>query len=193
MALITAGCILLAGRLYWLHVAPPVVPAYYQTIGGDFTLNSADGPVSLHDLRGKVLLVYFGYTHCPDACPAVMTQFAAAFDKLPQEERKKVAGIFISIDPARDTPPALKSYVRFFHPQIIGLTGRIKTIIRMAKQWGVSFAYGRKNARGGYLIDHSSTIYLVNPQGRVAALFKPYNSTPGVLADAIRQWLPWAR
>ena len=92
--------------------------------GGDFTLQSANGPVSLKDFRGKEVLVYFGYTYCPDICPTSLAATAEGLKQLTPEELARVAMIFVSVDPKRDTPARLKEYVTFFHSAIVGVTAR---------------------------------------------------------------------
>lgn len=108
--------------------------------GGDFTLQSADGPLALHDLRGRVVLLFFGYTDCPGICPTALADQGAAFRLLKPEELERVAGIFVSVDPERDTPAHLKAYAGSFHPLIRGVTGAPADLQALARRYGVLYA-----------------------------------------------------
>ncbi len=141
--------------------------AWLQHIGGNFTLQSADGAVSLADFRGKNVLLYFGYTHCPDACPLAMSVIA---NVLKLNKRHDTVGILISLDPRRDSPDLLKKYTAFFHPRIIGLTGNAENIQYIANQWRVDYHIPDAPVGSVYSVDHSTFIYLINRQGKVVAL-----------------------
>lgn len=157
--------------------------------GGDFTLQSADGPVSLKDYRGKVVLVYFGYTYCPDVCPTELTNTAAALRLLKPEENGRVAVLFVSVDPERDTPAHLKEYVAFFHPAMVGITGTPAEVAAVAKQYGVYYArQANESTTGAYVVDHSSEVYLVGPDGQLAARI-PHAAAPETMAAEIRKQL----
>ena len=145
--------------------------------GGDFTLQSSTGPVSLKDYRGKVVLVYFGYTYCPDICPTALAATADGLKQLTGEELAKVAMVFISVDPERDTPARLKDYVEFFHPNIVGVTGTPDNLAEIAKRYGVFYARQKVETAGdGYVVDHTSDTYVVGPDGRL--LSKISHATP---------------
>ena len=158
-------------------------------IGGDFTLQSADGPVSLHDFRGKVVLVYFGYTSCPDICPTSLTMMASALKLLSPEELAQVRGIFISVDPERDAPQGMKAYAAYFHPNFIGVVGTPAQTAEVAAKYG---AYYRKapyeGSAMGYGVDHSSTVYVVGRDGRVVDQIR-HGASPETIAAAIRKAL----
>ncbi len=158
-------------------------------IGGDFTLQSADGPVSLHDFRGKVVLVYFGYTSCPDICPTSLTTMASALKQLTPAEVAQVRGIFISVDPERDTPQGMKEYAAYFHPNFIGVVGTPAQTAEVAAKYG---AYYRKapyeGSAMGYGVDHSSTIYVIDRDGKVVDQIR-HGTSPEALAAAIRRAL----
>lgn len=139
-----------------------------QESGGDFTLQSADGPVSLKDYRGKVVLVYFGYTYCPDICPTELTNVTAGLNRLKPEEAGRVAVLFVSLDPERDTPAHLKEYTAFFHPAMVGVTGTPAEVAAVAKQYGVYYARQNTGSAGGYVIDHSAELFLIGRDGRLA-------------------------
>jgi protein SCO1 len=157
--------------------------------GGDFVLQSADGPVDSRALRGKVLLVYFGYTHCPDVCPASMAAGAQALKALSSEERQKVKLMMISVDPERDAPAALKTYAAFFHPEMVGVTGTPAEIEAVAKSFGAGYVKQQADADGRYAVDHTALTYLVGPDGKLAAVLQLGASTESVVA-AIRKLLP---
>lgn len=174
------------GWLMWAQ--RPYVPLWLEGTGGDFRLASESGPVNLHDFRGKVVLVYFGYTHCPDACPAALGTIGSAMQQLTGTRGRRVAGLFVSLDPRRDTPKVLKAYARFFDTRLIGLTGSAGELEKVAAAWRVSYSVPDAPPDANYAVEHSTFIYLVNPEGRVAALFDE-KTDPAEIARAIRQWL----
>lgn len=142
-------------------------------IGGPFTLTDHTGrAVTEQDFRGKAMLIFFGYTYCPDVCPTSLTEISAAMDKLgPLAD--KVVPILVSVDPERDTPGVLKDYVAHFHPSIVGLTGTPEQIKQAAKVYRVYFAKvpDKGGDKDAYLMDHSSVIYLMGPDGKFLAHF----------------------
>lgn len=154
------------------------------TLGGPFTLVDHSGrTVSERDFAGRPLLLYFGYSYCPDVCPTELGTIAAALDAMgPAAER--VTPIFITIDPERDTPAALADYVSRFHPRMIGLTGTADQIAQAARAYRVYYAKVRPRDATDYLMDHSSFIYFVGPDGRVRSLFRP-ETTPEAIAAAV--------
>ena len=157
--------------------------------GGDFTLRSPDGPVALAEQRGKVVLLYFGYTFCPDVCPTSLVLVAEALGKLTPEEATQVRAYFISVDPERDTPEVLRAYAPFFHPSIVGLTGSPQEIAEVAGRYGVS--YMRQKSRDGapYAVDHSSYTYVIGPDGKLAGRL-PHASPASEIVAMIRSRLP---
>ena len=184
MLLFAAG---VAGWSVWHH-ARPEIPGYLKRMGGDFTLMSADGPVSLHDYRGRVVLVYFGYTHCPDVCPMALGVIASAIHALKGSEASHAAGIFVSVDPRRDHPDLLKKYTAFFDPHIVGVTGSNTVLNQVAQNWHVSFSVPKAAADENYTVEHSTFIYLVNAKGQIVELFDEKTS-PKLIAQAMRRWL----
>lgn len=139
-------------------------------IGGPFTLQDGSGqPVTDRDFRGKFMLVYFGYTFCPDVCPTTLSAVADAMDKL-GPDAAKVRPLFITVDPRRDTPPKVKKYVAAFGPEITGLTGTPEEIARVAKEYRVYYAEHRTGpGPEDYSMDHSSVLYLMDPRGGFVA------------------------
>jgi protein SCO1 len=157
--------------------------------GGDFVLQSTSGPIDTKALRGKVLLIYFGYTHCPDVCPASMAAGAQALNALTPEERAKTQLIMISVDPDRDTPAILKDYAAFFHPSMIGATGSLAQIEAIAKSFGAGYIRQPPDAHGNYAVDHSANTYLVGPDGKLVATL-PLGMPSADVVAAIRKYLP---
>jgi len=144
-----------------------------RPVGGDFMLQSAAGPMDTRALRGKVLLVYFGYTHCPDVCPAAMGVGAQTLNALTPEERAKTRMLMISVDPERDTPAVLKTYVAYFHPEMVGVTGTPAEIAAVAKAYGAAYVRQSPNENGAYAVDHSAQTFVVAPDGRLAEILQP--------------------
>lgn len=157
--------------------------------GGDFTLQSANGDVSLADYRGKLVLLYFGYTYCPDVCPTSLAATSDGLRLLTPEEQAKVAMIFVSVDPPRDTPARLKDYVAFFHPAIVGVTGTPDNIASIARRYGVFYAVQKvETAGGGYVVDHSADTYVVGPDGKLVGKIA-HATPPEQVAAEIRKRL----
>jgi cytochrome oxidase Cu insertion factor (SCO1/SenC/PrrC family) len=157
--------------------------ALASAIGGPFQLIDQNGkPFSDADLKGKWHLIFFGYTHCPDACPTALNEMSLALDRLGMK-RDEVGVVFITVDPERDTSDALKSYVQSFDAPIVALTGSPEAVAQAAKAYRVFYAK-HPRADGDYDMDHSAVIYVMNPDGRFTATFTPDSS-----ADAIVQRL----
>ncbi|HLJ20519.1 MAG TPA: SCO family protein [Stellaceae bacterium] len=156
-------------------------------IGGPFVLTAADGStVTEASYRGKILLVYFGYTTCPDACPTTLNAIAAALAELgPLAD--DVQPLFITIDPERDTRAVLANYVKAFDSRIVGLTGTPDQIAAAAKAYGVYYArYKSADAPDGYLMDHTSVVFVMNEQHRFVATFT--QDTPAAqMSDRLRK------
>jgi protein SCO1 len=149
-------------------------------IGGPFALvDGAGKPVADQDFRGRYMLIYFGYTRCPDACPTALNDMALALDKL-GAARKQVQPIFITVDPERDNGQALTDYVGAFGPDFIGLTGTTDQIAQAKKLFKV-YAAKHPTADGDYDMDHSSIIYLMDRSGRYVTNFT-HETTPDQMA-----------
>lgn len=141
------------------------------TLGGDFELSDAQGkPFRLADHRGKVVLLYFGYTGCPDACPTDLLLYRDLLARLGSRS-DKVLPLFVSVDPARDTPRQLADYSRLFSPAIVALTGSEKQLRRVARAYGANFRHvGRERDTATYTIDHTVSIFLIDPRGHLAGV-----------------------
>jgi len=158
-------------------------------LGGDFELQSASGPVSLADFRGHPVVMYIGYASCPDVCPTSLAVMAQGFRRLAPAEQAEVRGIFISVDPQRDTPGKLAEYSAFFHPNLVGLTGSREQIDRVVKQYGAYYRIAElDNSALGYAVDHSSRLYLIDADGRLAEVLS-HSITPDELAAKLRRLL----
>ena len=167
--------------------ATAAVPAGVA-IGGPFRLIDDKGrAVTDADYRGRWMLVYFGYTNCPDACPLTLQKMASALKVLgPLADR--LVPVFITVDPARDTPGQLADYINNFDPRIAGLTGSSEQIAAVAKAYRVYYAPAEPDKSGAYLVGHSSFLYLVDPAGKVNALL-PMDSSAGELTVVLRSKL----
>ncbi len=156
------------------------------SIGGPFTLTNHKGEtVTDASFRGRYMLVFFGYGYCPDICPTELANMAAAMDYL-GPAADTVQPVFISVDPARDTPEYLAQYVAHFHPKLVGLTGTASEIQKIAKAYRVFYAKMPSEDPDGYLINHSSFVYLMDPDGTHLALFR-HQTDPKEMADAIAE------
>jgi len=165
---------------------PPLAGA---RIGGAFALVDQDGrTVTDRDFAGRYRIVYFGYTFCPDVCPTDVQNIAAALKLLERDHAalaRRIVPVFITVDPARDTPAVLKRFVSAFHPRLVGLTGTPEQIAKVAKAFGIYFAKGAGTA-DGYLMDHSRQIYLFDPDGRPLALLP--EGPPAAIAKEVTTW-----
>jgi len=156
-------------------------------VGGPFTLTDQDGKrVSDQDFRGKLMLVYFGYTFCPDVCPTTTLDMSQALDAL-GPAAAQIQPVFITVDPARDTPDELKKFLANFHPSFVGLTGTEAEIQAVAKAYRVYFARA-KGAERDYLMDHTSIVYLMDRDGKFLTHFSMKVRGPE-MAEAIKKFL----
>ena len=187
--MLTASCtfLTLSPQIASASSRPAVVPGNMEGIGGDFTLNSANGPVALHDFLGKVVLLYFGYTHCPDACPTTLTHWRIAFNSLSPHKQAQVRGIFVSIDPGRDSTELLKDYVNHFHHNIVGVTGSSSELQKVTAEYKASFSYEKTDNSDGanYTVNHSGAVYVIDPTGQVRDLLT-FQSSSEEIVNSIR-------
>jgi protein SCO1 len=166
MGVVVALLLIGAGAFMWLTGGGSNAAG----IGGPFTLQDGNGKtVTDRDFRGKYMLVYFGYTFCPDVCPTTLTAVADAMDKL-GPAAGRVQPVFITVDPRRDTAPVVKQYAAAFGPAITGLTGTPEQVAKVAKEYRVYYAEHRTGpGAGDYTMDHSSILYLMDPKGAFLA------------------------
>lgn len=153
----------------------------------DFTLTGDDGrPVAADTLKGRVSLVYFGYTHCPDVCPETMGRLMQVIGKL-GPDAQNVRILFVSVDPARDTPSALHDYVGAFDSQhAFGLTGTDTQIEQMARHYRVAYQMEKRDPNGNYEVTHSSAVYIFDARNRARLLATDHDS-PDVIARDVRR------
>ena len=190
--LLIAHIVILASLFAWMLVWDPV-PQQGRSVsghplGGDFTLQSYRGPVSLSEFRSQVVLVYFGYTWCPDICPTNLGMISLALDALSEAERARVQVLFISVDPQRDGVERLREYGEYFHPRILGITGTPEALAEVAGRYGASYRRGEPRSDGGYVVDHTANTYLIDPQGRLAEILS-HATPPETIVTLIRRHL----
>ena len=146
-----------------------------------------EAPVTQRSYAGRINLVSFGYTHCPDFCPMILQTMAQAIDRLgPEAER--VGGLFISVDPERDTPAHLADYLPHFHERLTGLTGSKAQIDAVARPFGVIYALRKDIDPQDYPVDHSTLVYVMDGDWQLRAVLR-HDATPDQMADAIKQLL----
>ncbi len=179
--------IVLAGALgVWLIIRqrpPQMHGTVLQSpeVSANFTLTATDGsPLSLSDLSGKWTALYFGYSFCPDVCPTTLSDLTAATDAL-GKKAEELNVVFVSLDPARDTPERMGQYLAYFNPAFIGLTGDPKAINAVATQFGVFYEVHEAEGASGYLVDHTSTVIVLDPEGRIRIVF-PYGTSGADMA-----------
>ena len=142
----------------------------YGGLGGDFTLQSNQGEVNLSDFRGKLVLMYFGFTSCPDVCPTSLSSMAASMRELAPEQEAMIQPLFVSVDPDRDTLENIALYSEYFHPTMLGLTGTKETIDKVVKDYGSYYTFiPLENSSLTYTVDHTSRIYLIDQQGQLVS------------------------
>src|ERR1700677_2364160 len=179
IGVLVAVMLLAAGGYLFLSGSQPAA----LTVGGPFSLIDGDGkPVTDQTWRGKYMLVYFGYTYCPDVCPTTLTSVAAALDKL-GPKADQIQPLFITVDPKRDTPAVVKQYAAAFSPRLIGLTGTPEQIAAVAKEYRVYYAEHRTGpGPDDYSMDHCSVLYLMGPDGRFIAPVRADQDGPEIAA-----------
>lgn len=158
--------------------------------GGDFTLSSPDGSLSLHDLRGKVVLMFFGYTSCPDICPTTLAVVSKVFANMTAAELQNVTALFVSLDPDRDTPELLNKYTQYFHPNIVGVTDRLEVMQKIMSDYGVRYERKeRPDSPLGYVISHTPDILVVDRDGRLQKQRIPPNTKVRDITAYVRSLL----
>jgi protein SCO1/2 len=170
--------------------SPP--PLEGASMGGPFTLTDQNGRrVSDRDFAGKYRLIYFGYTYCPDVCPVDMQVIGAGLRRFEAENpagAARVQPIFISVDPARDTPAVLRQFVAAFHPRMIGLTGSEAEIAQVAREYRIFYERGDPSAGGGYMVNHTRMAVLYGPEGQPIAMI-PHDQGPDGVAAELGRWV----
>ena len=190
---LTLAVLALAGWQLQRRPAAPEGVAGTATVGGPFRLADQFGTIRTDaDFRGRFMLVSFGFSHCPDVCPTILQSMSAALDELgPAGER--VAPVFITIDPARDTVERLRAYAANFHPRLVALTGSAEEIAAVARAYRVYYARAAdhgagEHGSGDYEMDHSAIVYLMGPDGAYVSHFT-HDTPPEEIVEAIRTHL----
>ena len=150
----------------------------------DFTLQGMDGDVTLSDFRGKIVLLYFGYTFCPDICPGTLANVAQALRDM-GTKAEDVQLIMISLDPERDTPEKLVEYMGHFYPSFIGITGTKEQLDEVASLYGIFYQKAQGSDATGYLIDHTATLMVLDREGYLKLVF-PFGVTSQEIADDLK-------
>lgn len=165
-------------------------PVVKNGIGSDFTLQEGDGTkVSLSDFRGKAVVIYFGYTSCPDVCPTTLGVISGGLKTLSEEESAKVQPIFITLDPGRDKGEALAAYAKHFYPSFIGLTGQqTQDVQKVASRYRTFFNTIESSSYLGYLLHHTSKTYVVSSDGASVQVL-PHDMSKEDVAKAVRKAL----
>lgn len=159
----------------------------WQHPRADFALVDSDGkPRRLADFRGKVVVLFFGYTHCPEVCPTTMADLTQVMKQLGQDA-ERVQVLFVTLDPERDKPALFARYVSSFNPSFLGLYGDAQATASAAKSFGVNFEK-QADKQGGYTLDHSDGIYLLGPRGK-PLLVAPYGQRTDLMVKDIRSLL----
>ena len=160
-------------------------------IGGEFELTNQRGErMRLSDLKGQALVMFFGYTFCPDVCPATLARMREVRAALAPEDAARFTGVLISVDPARDTPERIGQYVEFFDPAFVGMTGTEDEIEDIARRYGAQFMIPDGQPEDGYLVNHSSIAYLIDPSGHVRALYygdEPVDAVAANVREVLRE------
>ena len=175
------------GSLLWQKSLRPPLPVL-DTLGGDFTLPSTLGhDVNLSDYRGKVVLLNFGFTSCPDVCPTVLARLRKTIDTL-KKDANQVQVLFVTIDPERDSLEKLQQYLPYFHTQFIGLRGSNSQLNNVAARYKVLYQREDIDSDIGYSFLHNDHIYLIDQQGRVRAMLSG-SASPESIAEQLRSLL----
>ena len=188
--LLLMSALLLAGLATAILLRPaPSGPVQSMRLGGDFRLMSANGPVTLEELRGHPTVLYFGYASCPDVCPTSLAVMAQGFRRLSEDQQDQVRGIFISVDPQRDTPESLAAYTAFFHPRLLGLTGTAEELDQVTQRYGAYYRImPQPDSALGYTVDHTSRLYLIDAAGQLSEVLSDA-ITPDELASKLKDLL----
>ena len=180
------ACVLAAPLM--LTTTAPAQSGPELAAGGDFSLTDQDGNrFRLSDHRGKVVLLFFGYTSCTEACPVILARINSVFKQL-GNDRDKALAIFVSVDPKRDTTEILRDYVKYFSARTVALTGKKEEIDSVAKQYGASYEIEKSDSALGYHISHTTDIFLIDQRGALNSRFK-HTDSPNLITEGVRRLL----
>lgn len=178
-------CAVLVMILLGMENVQAKLPPPPAGIGGDFTLTGANGkPVSLGDFKGQTVLLFFGYTYCPDVCPTAMLTLKRVRSIL-GEKASRVSVLFITVDPERDTLEKLKSYEDFFGPAVIGLRGSPQEIAKVTALYRTSYQKVEMDGASGYQVAHTDFIYLIDGQGRTRSMYRSQTPAKNIVDDIL--------
>ncbi|MGM0570948.1 SCO family protein [Marinobacter sp.] len=153
----------------------------------EFTLTRSDGrTVTAEEYQGQVRLMFFGFTNCPDVCPATLAKLTHAIKAMPEDLQDEVTPLFVSVDPQRDTPERLGEYVNFFYDRTVGLTADEPALRELAKRYRTTFGYDDPDDRGNYNVSHSAAIYVFDPEGNARLLLRPDLPTDQITEDLVQ-------
>lgn len=187
IAAATVLALMAIGAATWFVLTPATrsMAGGEALVGGPFTLTDQHGAaVTEQDFAGRYMLIYFGYTYCPDFCPMSLSDMTQALDLLPPEQAEQVVPILITVDPERDTVEQLAEYAPLFHPRLVALTGTPEQTRQAAKAYRVYFSKAGNGDGSDYLMDHSTFIYLMGPDGKYVRHFS-HAATPEEIAAGI--------
>lgn len=156
--------------------------------GGDFIVNTKGEVLPLENLRGKVVLMYMGYTQCPDICPTSLALISQALTQMTDAELAQVNGLFVSVDPDRDTLEKISNYTKYFHSNIIGATAEKPEIDRIAKLYGSAYRMVDSDSAMGYIVDHSSYTYVIDKKGKLRHSLT-HGTAPDKILSTVRELL----
>lgn len=183
---------LVIAQQYFTKRSLPVskqIPIAGKQFGGEFTLQPEGGKsVSLSDFKGKVVVMYFGFTSCPDVCPTSLAIIGSAMKSLSADEVAGVQGLFVSLDPERDTEEKLNQYAAYFHKNFKGISGTIEQVQKVARQYGTYFTKVAGSSAENYLIDHTSATFIIGRDGKFVTS-KSHGATAQEVVEGIRSAL----
>lgn len=159
----------------WWYLLPPTlhgIPLQSPRVADDFTLTTTTGePMSLSDFRGKYVVLFFGYTSCPDVCPTTLSDIQQMLKELGAKRAEDVQVVMVTVDPERDTAQQLAAYLHYFDPSFIGMTGSVADIQPVAKQFGIFFEKAPSSDKNNYVVDHTAVVTIIDPKGYVREIF----------------------
>jgi protein SCO1 len=166
---------------------PPhrALPLDAEPVGGDFRLSREGESFDLAKHRGKVVLLYFGYTYCPDVCPTSLVFMRQALEQLEPDQLEQIQGVFVSVDPERDDPARLDEYTRFFHPGIMGVSGTHEQLQQAGRLYGAAWQRTETGSAMGYAVDHSSNTYVIDRDGRLVEILPHGSDAEQILATVL--------
>jgi protein SCO1/2 len=186
-AFVAAGALWHLGNLRAQKGVASVSTGETVTLGGPFALTDQNGMLRTEkDFRGRYMLVFFGYTYCPDVCPTTLGVMADALERM-HAGADKIVPVFITVDPKRDTPEKIKTYLASFGPRFVGLTGEAKDIAAVAKEYRVYYREHPAENGAEYTVDHSGVVYLMDPNGAFVANYSLETAPDAMAADLLKR------